>query len=75
MPDDRVASKEFAVTMLEKLDKHNKFLMKVMFSDKATVHILGKVSKQNVYIWVSEQPHTTLEHIRDSLKVSEWPAA
>jgi hypothetical protein len=59
--------------MLEKLDKDNKFLMKVMFSDKATVHVLGKVSNQNIYIWVSEQPLTTLEHIRDSLSV--WPAA
>lgn len=30
MPDDRVAHKEFAETMLEKLDKDNKCLRKIM---------------------------------------------
>jgi hypothetical protein len=47
-PDDRVARKEFAVTMLEKLDEDNDFLRKIMFSDEATFHVSGKVNKQNI---------------------------
>jgi hypothetical protein len=44
MPDDRLAHKELAVSMLEKLDK-DKFLRKVMFSDEGTVHVSGRVNK------------------------------
>jgi hypothetical protein len=58
--------------MLEKLDKDNKFLRKIMFSDKATFHVSGKVNKQNVCIWGSEHPHATVEHIRGSPKVIVW---
>jgi hypothetical protein len=54
--------------MLEKLDKDNEFLRKIMFSDEATFHVSGKVNKQNVCIWGSEHPHTTVKHIRDSPK-------
>jgi hypothetical protein len=35
------------VTMLEKLEEDNKFLWKIMLSDKATTHISVKVNKQN----------------------------
>jgi hypothetical protein len=69
-PDDRVDRKEFAVTMLEKLDEDNEFLRKIMFSDEATFHISGEVNKQNVRIWGSEHSHATVEHIRDSPKVN-----
>jgi hypothetical protein len=71
-PNDRVSLKEFAVTLLQKLDEDNEFLRKIMFSDKATFHVSGKVNKQNVRIWGSEQPHATVEHIRDSPKVNVW---
>jgi hypothetical protein len=37
-PDDRVPHKDFAVTMLEKLDG-NKFLRKIMFSEEATFDV------------------------------------
>jgi hypothetical protein len=43
-----------------------------MLSDEATIHISGKVNKQNVCTWESEYPHATVEHITDSLKVSVW---
>jgi hypothetical protein len=43
-----------------------------MFSDEATFHVSGKVNKQNVRIWESENPHATVEHIRDSPKVNVW---
>lgn len=52
-PDARVAHKELAETMLEKLDEDNKFQKKLAFSDKAIFHISGKVKKQNVHIWRS----------------------
>jgi hypothetical protein len=68
--DDRVARKEFAVTMLEKLDEDHDFLRKIMFSDEATFHVSGKVNKQNIPMWGSEHPHATVEHIRDSPKVN-----
>jgi hypothetical protein len=63
MPDDRVACKEFAVTMLEKLDKDNKFLRNIMFPHKATFYISGKVNKQNTRIWRSNimLQYSTLE--------------
>lgn len=49
-PDDRVAHKEFAVTMLEKFDEDNELLSKITFSDKATFHVSWKVNKQNIFI-------------------------
>jgi hypothetical protein len=69
-PDDRIAHNQYPVTILEKLEKANKFLRKTMLSDKATTHISQKVNKQKVYIWGSEHPHTTVKDIRESLKVS-----
>jgi hypothetical protein len=50
MPDDKVAHREFAVTMLEKLDKDNKCLRKIMLSDEAIFHVSTKVNKQNLHI-------------------------
>jgi hypothetical protein len=50
-PDNRVARKEFSMTMLEKLDEDKEFQRKIMFSDEATFHVSGKVNKQNVSIW------------------------
>jgi uncharacterized protein YpiB (UPF0302 family) len=52
-PDDRVARKKFAVTMLEKVDEDNELLRKIMFSDEAAFCVSGKVNKQNVRIWGS----------------------
>jgi hypothetical protein len=70
IPDDKVAHKEFAVTMLEKLDEDNKFQRKITFSDEVTFHVPGKESKQNVHIWQSEHSHATVEHITDSPEVN-----
>jgi hypothetical protein len=40
MPDDIIAHKQFAATMLEKLDE-DKFLRKIMFSDETSFHTSG----------------------------------
>jgi hypothetical protein len=42
--DDRMAHNQFAV---QTLDKDNKFLMKITFSDEATFQVSQKVKKQN----------------------------
>jgi hypothetical protein len=46
----------------------DKFLPRVIFSDEATFHLSGKVNRHNVRIWGLQNPHTTLEHERDSPK-------
>jgi hypothetical protein len=46
------------------------FLEKVQFSDEATFHFSGAVSRRSVRIWGSENPHAYVEHQRDSPKVN-----
>jgi hypothetical protein len=52
----------------------DKFLLRVIFSDEATFHLSGKVNRHNVGIWGLQNPHTTLEHERDSPKVNVFCA-
>jgi hypothetical protein len=52
----------------------DKFLPRVIFSDEATFHLCGKVNRHNVSIWGLQNPHTTLEHERDSPKVNAFCA-
>ena len=70
--DDRVARKEFAVTMLRRMEQYSNFLEQIIFSDESTFHVSGKVNKHNVRIWGSENPHVTGEYVRDSPKVNVW---
>jgi hypothetical protein len=48
----------------------DKFLQHVIFSDKVTFHLSDNVKRHNVRIWGLQNPHTTLEHERDSPKVN-----
>jgi hypothetical protein len=50
------------------------FPEKLVFSDEATFHISGKVNRHNVRIWGTENPHTILEHERDSPKLNVFCA-
>jgi hypothetical protein len=68
-PDNRVARKEFAMTMLEKLDEDKEFQRKIMFSDEATFHVSGKVNKQRKQLG-PEHSHATVQHIRESPEVN-----
>jgi hypothetical protein len=46
------------------------FAEKLVFSDEATFHVRGKENRHSVRIWVTENPHATVEHVRDSPKVN-----
>ena len=72
MPGDWVAQKKAAVSMLEKLDKDNKFLSKAIFSGEAAFHFSRKVNKWNIHIGRSEHPYTTVGTIRDHPKFNVW---
>jgi hypothetical protein len=52
----------------------DKFLPRVIFSDEATFRLRGKVSRHDVRIWGLKNPHTTLEHGRESPKVNVFCA-
>jgi hypothetical protein len=70
-PDDRIAHRKFARTILdEKHDKYNEFPRKIILSDEAAFHISGKVHRQNVHFWGSEHSHAAVAHIRDSPTVN-----
>jgi hypothetical protein len=67
-----VAHKEAAVSILEKLDKDNKFLREAIFFDEAAFHFSRKVNKWNNHIGRSEHPYATVGHIKDNSKVNVW---
>jgi hypothetical protein len=46
----------------------------VQFSDKVTFYVSGAVNRRYVRIWGSENPHSYVEHQRDSPKVSVFCA-
>ena len=54
--------------------EEDQFDEKLVFSDEATFHTSGKVNKQNVRIWGLENPHESLEQVRDSPKVNVFCA-
>jgi hypothetical protein len=67
-PNDKPQRKEFAVSLLDRLSEDEHFLKRVCLSDEETFHVSGKLNRQNVRIWGSEQPHETREIQRDSPK-------
>ena len=67
---DKTKRATFCMEMQEKIDNEDDFLEKVIFSDEATFHLSGKVNKQNVRIWGTENPREFVEHMRDSPKVN-----
>jgi hypothetical protein len=44
---------------------------KLVFSDKATFYVCGKVNHHNVRIWGTENPHATIEHVHGFAR-NEW---
>jgi hypothetical protein len=73
-PRDNRKRYDFAVDILNELDKDEQFLHPVMFSDEATFHVSGHVHRHKVRIWANERPHDFVEHERDSPKVNMWCA-
>jgi hypothetical protein len=56
--------------MLNRLKNGNMFLDKIIFSDEATFHISGKVTRHNLIIWGSQNLHQVVERLRNSPKVN-----
>ena len=74
-PENNPRSKEFAVTMLHRLDSDPVFLNGVYFRDessKSTFYVSGLVNRHNARIWGSQNPHETYELERDSPKLNVW---
>ena len=63
---DKVKRREVCVKMFEKIKNVDDYLNKIVFGDKANSHLSGKVNCHNVRIWGTENPHETVEHVRDS---------
>jgi hypothetical protein len=70
-PADHVARNNFSIKMLV---VHDDFLRHLVFSDKATFHLSGKVNRHNVHIWGMEDPYATVQQERDSPKVNVFCA-
>ena len=60
---------EFCNDLLTDMED-DRFLLRLIFSDKATFRISGKVNRHNVRIWGLQDPHEIVEHERDSPKVN-----
>ena len=58
--------------MLIRIEDDEDYLKKVMFTDEACFHVLGKVNWHNVRIWASETPHLVIVHLRHGPKVNAW---
>ena len=71
-PEDKPRRKEFAVTMLDRLDSDPGFLKRVCFSDESTFHVFGLPNRHNLRIWDLENPHDTCELEWDSPKLNMW---
>ena len=49
-------------------------LLRLIFSDEATFHLSGKVSRHNVHIWGLENPHEIVQHEHHSPKINVFSA-
>ena len=70
---EKSARSDFCIAMQQKMEDDG-FDDRLVFSDDATFHVSGKVSKHNTLIRVTENPHELLEHQRDSPKVTVFCA-
>jgi hypothetical protein len=60
----------FCVEIFDKTENEYDYLNKIVFSNEATFHLSGKINRHNVRIWGTENPHETVEHVRDSPKLN-----
>ena len=65
-PENKETRHAFCGNLLALMEKDDDLLSKIIFSDKATFNLSGKVNRYNLRIWESENPHATLEVERDS---------
>lgn len=74
LPGDNGKIYDFTVDILNEIYIEEQFIHRVMFSDEATVHVLGHVHRHNVNIWANERPHDFVKHECDSPKFNVWCA-
>jgi hypothetical protein len=70
LDEDHMRWLDFCLQLQDLMSSDDHFLEKVQFSDEVTFHISGAVNHRDVRIWGSENPHTYVEHERDSPKVN-----
>jgi hypothetical protein len=51
------------------MEEDSLFLDKIVFSDGATFHLLGKVNPCNLITRGSQNPHQVVEHVRDRRRI------
>ena len=73
-PEDNETRRAFCGNLQALMENDDDLLAEIIFSDKATFHLSGKVNRYNVRIWGSENPHTTLEVESDSPKLNVFCA-
>ena len=71
-PIDKPKRFNFAVDMLDKIDRDPTFLQNIIFSDECTFRVSGHVNKHNVRIWAHENPHELIAKPRGCAKVNVW---
>jgi hypothetical protein len=57
--------------VIDRIESAN-VINKIFFSDEATFHTFGKISRHNCRIWADEKPPNFLEWERDTPKVNVW---
>ena len=72
-PQDHNLRLRFCLDFQQRL-REDGFAEKLVFSDEATFHVCGKVNTHNVRIWDTENPHATIEYVRDSPTVNVFCA-
>lgn len=65
---DEVKRYVFCRHIFNKISINKASFGKLLFSDKATLHVSEKANKHNVTIWGIEQPRNIIQHVRDSVK-------
>jgi hypothetical protein len=72
-PQDHSLRLHFCVDFQQQLEE-DRFAEKLVFSEKVTFHVCGKVNRHIIRIWGMENPHAMMEHIRDLPKVNVFCA-
>ena len=68
-PDDQHRRTTFC-TELQALMEEDDFFERLIFSDECTFHLCGKVNRNNVRVWGTENPKSVVEVACDSRKVN-----
>jgi hypothetical protein len=68
-PNDKIVPHQFCVEMQADMEDED-FVGRLVFTDQASFHVNEKVNRHNLRIWGTENPDSTIEHVRDSPKMN-----